>query len=111
MNFFSSWAQRRKLKQQNKKWRKSLKERTRNACEQRWSSSDVIVDYDCIMEIALIMNLPNAYLYPDDQLSDVLFNPYADLSDVEAMLLIERKQGIKFYEGREYVQLKDIFPN
>lgn len=119
MNFWTNWVRQRRLREQlrqkNRKWRNSLKGRTRDAYEQYWNCSDVHADDACITEIAKIMSLPSVYLYPDDKLSDILFNPYSDFSDVEAIDLMERKLGVRFHSERlgeelENMLLKDVFP-
>lgn len=77
------------IKQRNKQWRKSLKNRTENEFITNWKLLNINIDYEMIKNVAIIMSLPNHYLYPEDYLSDILFNPYSDFSDVEAMLYIE----------------------
>lgn len=61
--------------------------------------------------MARIMSLPTPYLYPDDRLSDILFNPYSDFCDVEAIMLAERKLGVKIEIDQEWERrvLKDLF--
>lgn len=108
----TAWRLRRRLRRLHRAWRRSLKGRTRASYEQAWACSGVVADDDCIAEMARIMNLPTVYLYPDDRLSDILFNPYSDLSDVEALLLAERKLGVTIEIDREWEhrRLKELFP-
>lgn len=57
------------------------------------------------------MSLPTPYLYPDDRLSDIQFNPYSDFCDEEAIMLAERKLGVKIEIDQEWERrvLKDLF--
>lgn len=76
-------------KKQNKEWRRSLKLRTQAEYLQRWNAERLPINHELIRTLSVIMGLPTPWLYPSDLLSDILFNPYADLSDVEAILALE----------------------
>ncbi len=76
-------------KKKNKEWRRSLKLRTQSEYIQRWNAECLPVNHELIRTVSVIMGLPAPLLYPSDLLSDILFNPYADLSDVEAILALE----------------------
>ena len=107
MNFFTCWRLRRRAIRQNKKWRNSLKARTNHEYIKHWNSHNLNIDHELVRDIAIIMRLPNAHLYPNDKLSDILFNPFLDLSDVESILLIEKKLGMEINKNDIY--LIDIF--
>lgn len=76
-------------KKKNKEWRRSLKLRTQSEYMQRWNAERLPINHELIRTVSVIMGLPAPWLYPSDLLSDILFNPYADLSDVEAILALE----------------------
>lgn len=102
------------IKQRNKQWRKSLKNRTEKEFITNWKSLNININYEIIKNVAIIMSLPNHYLYPDDYLSDILFNPYSDFSDVEAILYIEERLQISNinYAIDTKLTLKELFaPN
>lgn len=91
-------------------WLDSLKLRHEEERKRQWSTYQIP---DVLFEnLARILSLPNAYLYPSDKLDLVLFNRFADLSDVEAILYLEDELGIsiKMDDDLKRLTLGNLFP-
>ena len=74
-------------------WYESLKLRNQEDWQTQWKDDQI--DDSFFVTISSIQSLPNPWLYPCDKLYLVLFNRFADVSNVEAIMYIEDELGIE----------------
>lgn len=91
-------------------WYEALKSRDSETWQTQWKDAQLPDSF--FQSLASILSLPNHYLYPSDKLSLILFNRFADLSDVEAILHIEEalNVNINMDEVMQGQCLADLMP-
>ena len=101
----------RKARRLDSWYRKRLKKRNEQEFVARWDTMGH-VNLELLKEFADIMELSNHFIFPHDRMFILFCNPYSDMREVEALLLME-EYGISIMDSSliesEYKYAKDIF--
>lgn len=81
-----------------KQWRRSLRTRTAEQYTQLWEVELLPQPQtdNLLREVAAIMGLRPAFIYPSDDIFLILYNTSTDLRDVEAIIYLEEQLPVDF---------------
>ena len=85
----------RNTKKLLRRYKQRMKRRTETTWRERWAAYGGANEH-LLCQLAHILELPNEYIYPTDRALLLLANPYPDMREVEALMLIEDHLGREF---------------
>jgi len=96
-----------KKRRLRKRFAKKLKQRTEAEWRQSWRGGVREANVICRV-FAWYLKLPNYYLFPDDDLHEILLFETGQMEDIEALLMIDSCIGKKLEDINGIQKLRDF---